>query len=589
MALHSSMEKSLAHAALEKAYEELQIQLEEANDVIHAIRSGEVDALIVNGKDGHQLFTLKSADQTYRIFIEQMSESALTLDLSGKILYCNSRFAELIAFPLERVMGMSFLEFLSDESREFGKVLINAAWAEDAKAELNLQNKSAELITVQLSLKALNLDDGIALSIVITDLRELKRSQKLIELRNVELEEARKIADEVNANLENLVQSRTQELELRNEELALANTIQVEANNRLNIALAQLSESEDNLHSAFNAGDLGSCSYDLKTGKVDISEKFRKLYGLPLSEEFTWDRIHAVVEPEYLVGLNQVFQDCLHSGTPVDITYPIRHLSSGERRWMRIVGKVKKDKDGHFAGVYAVLMDATAQKQDEQRKNDFIAMVSHELKTPLTSMKGYIQLLRLKTRKDGNSMVDKAVERAERQVAKMTSMIEGFLNISRLESGKIKIDLHPMNVAALMKDIEEEYTTTVNSHQITFSCATDLTVKIDGDKLTHVINNLISNAIKYSPNGSHINVHCYEENNNFVFQVKDEGLGIKEEDLPRLFERFYRVDDPQVTGVSGFGLGLYLCAEIIARHNGKIWAESELGQGSVFCFSIPLT
>ncbi|WP_316792626.1 ATP-binding protein [Pedobacter frigoris] len=582
------MEKSNEHILLEQAYEELRIQLEEANDIIHAIRSGEVDALIVNGKDGHQVFTLKSADHTYRIFIEQMTESALTLDTSGQILYCNSRFAELLELPLERVMGLSFLDFIPRSSRLFAKQVIDGAWETDTKAELDLQNRSGDAISVQLSLKALNLDEGTALSIIITDLTELKKNQTLLETRNRELEESRKIAEELNENLENTVRLRTLELESRNEELAVANSFQAEVNNQLSIALTNLRESEDNLHSAFNAGDLGSCSLDLKTGKAEMSERFRQLYGLPLYEEITWDMVLAAVEDEYIDGLNQIMKDCMVFGKPVDSTYPIKHLISGERRWMRVVGKVKKDADGSFSSVYAVLMDVTVQKQDEQRKNDFIAMVSHELKTPLTSMKGYIQVLR-KTKKDVSELTQKVLERAEHQVTKMTNMINGFLNIARLESGKITIERKPIRMSVLMDDVIEEFTTTVTSHHIKFSCNGDFSVDVDREKLSHVINNLISNAVKYSPLDSNIYVDCYTEDSNAIFKVKDEGMGITSYDLPNLFERFYRVENAQMTSISGFGIGLYLSAEIITRHGGKIWAESEFGKGSVFYFSIPLS
>lgn len=583
------MEKSKEHIQLEKAYEELRIQLEEANDVIHAIRSGEVDALIVNGKDGHQVFTLKSADHTYRIFIEQMSESALTLDASGDILYCNTQFAELFGLPMERVIGLSFLDFVPAENRLLVGQIIERAWTNDDKAELELLDSSGNAVPVQLSLKALNLDEGTALSIIVTDLTELKKNQKLLEIRNKELEESRKIADKLNQNLEHTVRLRTLELESRNEELAIVNSFQTEVNNQLSIALTNLQESEDTLHSAFNAGDLGSCSVDLRTGKAEMSERFRQLYGLPLNENITWDMVLAAVEPVYIAGLTKVAKDCALYGTPVDSTYPIRHLVTGEQRWMRVVGKVKKDADGGFSSVYAVLMDVTIQKQDEQRKNDFIAMVSHELKTPLTSMKGYIQVVRAKTKGDEDDLTQKILQRAERQVGKMADMINGFLNIARLESGKITIDRKPIKISALMEDMVEEFSTTVTTHRILFNCKYDYMVEVDKEKLAHVINNLISNAIKYSADHSHIYVDCYSEAGNVIFRVTDEGIGISSHDLPNLFERFYRVENGQHTSISGFGIGLYLSAEIVARHGGKIWAESELGKGSAFYFSLPLS
>ncbi len=568
------MEKSIEHIKLEEAYRELQIQLEEANDIVDAIRTGEVDALVVNGKDGHQLFTLKSADHSYRIFIEQMIESAITLDQTGLILYSNSQFAALCQAPLESVIGKDFLIFVDDDYKVFAKEIIDSAWEVDTKAELFLRNANGDKIAVQLSIKQLRLDEGVSLSVIITDLTDLKKSQFLLQTKNEELEKARKIAEELNENLEFLVQNRTLELEAKNNELITA--------------LNDLKESEDNLHSAFNAGELGSCSLDLKTGRAEMSEKFRELYGLPIAGEINWEMVLSAVDPNYINELNEVLQKCIKSGTPVDSTYPIKHILTGERRWMRVVGKCKKDHSGNFVGVYAVLMDVTDQKQDEQRKNDFIAMVSHELKTPLTSMKGYIQVLQMKAKKDNLDFANKALEGADRQIGKMTKMINGFLNVARLESGKIGMDFAKVELTKLVSEVVDEYATTANSHHLVQNYCNELFIMADRDKLGQVVNNLISNAMKYSPINTEIFIDCFIDEQSAVFKITDQGMGISQSDLPRLFDRFYRVENLKTATVAGFGIGLYLSAEIIERHNGKIWAESEIGNGASFYFSIPL-
>ena len=568
------MDKSIEHIRLEEINRELRIQLEEANDIIHAIRTGEVDALVVNGEEGHQLFTLKSADQSYRIFIEQMIESAITLDARGIISYSNSQFAALCNVPLESVIGKKFSDFVSLQYQDFANEIIDNAWEIDTKAELYLQNNDGEDLPVQLSLKQLKLDEGFVLSIIITDLTDLKKTQLLLQSKNIELEEARKVADELNENLEHIVKTRTLELEAKN--------------NQLISALNDLKESEDNLHSAFNAGELGSCSLDLKTGKAEMSEKFRELYGLPITGEINWEMVLGAVDKNYIDELNGVLERCIKTGAPVDSTYPIKHLITGERRWMRVVGKCKKSQDNEFISVYAVLMDVTDQKQDEQRKNDFIAMVSHELKTPLTSMKGYIQVLQAKAKKENLDFANKALDGADRQVGKMTSMINGFLNVARLESGKIMMDFKNTNLAELVKEIVEEYIPSATGHEFIQNYDGELSILADWDKLGQVINNLISNALKYSPGNSQILIHCYQKDNCAVFSIKDFGMGIRAMDLPKLFERFYRVENQKTATVAGFGIGLYLSSEIIARHGGKIWAESEFGKSSTFYFSIPL-
>jgi len=292
------------------------------------------------------------------------------------------------------------------------------------------------------------------------------------------------------------------------------------------------------------------------------------------------------VEPEFLEEVNMAMINAAEKGTPVDSTYAIRHLETGERRWMRVAGKVRPDGEGSFSHIYAVVMDVTVQKEDEQRKNDFIAMVSHELKTPLTSITGYTQVL-AKLFKNNDGLAPRLLEKMERQVKKMSVMIDGFLNISRLEAGKIHLDVQRFDMAALLAEVAEEFDATISSHKILFPEVQQVLVEADRNKIGHVINNLLSNAIKYSPSGAVIAVKCENNESEIIFSVRDEGIGVNPQDLPKLFDRYYRVAGMQINMASGFGIGLYLSAEIISRHGGRIWAESEPGEGSTFYFSLP--
>jgi two-component system sensor histidine kinase VicK len=180
------------------------------------------------------------------------------------------------------------------------------------------------------------------------------------------------------------------------------------------------------------------------------------------------------------------------------------------------------------------------------------------------------------------------LERAGKQLAKMTRMINGFLNVSRLESGQIHIDHKPFNLALLMKEVEQETAATISGHSLIFEPVQETWVNADRDKISQVFNNLISNAVKYSPPGSAIRVATVTKGNRVTVSVKDEGMGISETDLPRLFERYYRVKEAEAKHISGFGIGLYLCSEIIKHHGGNIWAESQLGNGSTFYFDLPV-
>ncbi|MEN0053119.1 MAG: ATP-binding protein [Mucilaginibacter sp.] len=241
---------------------------------------------------------------------------------------------------------------------------------------------------------------------------------------------------------------------------------------------------------------------------------------------------------------------------------------------------------GEIMEWFGAASDVTNRKMEEERKSDFIGMVSHELKTPLTSLSAYLQMLQGKSKMDKDTFTLGALDQSVKQVRRMTTMINGFLNVSRLESSKINIDRSRFDMAGLVEESEAEAIPMFSSHQLVFAPVEETYVNADRDKISQVINNLISNAVKYSKQGSMINIACITVNGSAQVSVRDKGIGIKQEEISRLFERYYRVEGSQ--HIAGFGIGLYLCCEIIKRHEGKIWAESELGCGSTFYFSLPV-
>ena len=183
----------------------------------------------------------------------------------------------------------------------------------------------------------------------------------------------------------------------------------------------------------------------------------------------------------------------------------------------------------------------------------------------------------------------------------MIGLINGFLNVSRLESGKMLIEKQDFKIRALLVDHIDEIQVTAMSHVIELTRCDDVTVFADREKIGIVVSNLLSNAVKYAPQAKHIQVSCQlmtgKQNDDqsaaigsFIqVSVKDEGLGIQKEDLNQIFDRYYRVETVNTKDISGFGIGLYLSAEIIAYHGGQIWAESELGKGSTFYFTLPVS
>ncbi len=238
---------------------------------------------------------------------------------------------------------------------------------------------------------------------------------------------------------------------------------------------------------------------------------------------------------------------------------------------------------------------AETAQEHERRKDDFIIIASHELKTPITSIKGYVQLLTImfneyeKTRNlPSESSVRSSLHTIEKQVNKLARLLSELLDISRMESGKMELNKTVFNLNELIAETIEEVQLTAPDYEIKFSNAPSQMVYGDRDRIAQVILNLLSNAVKYSPNKKNIEVDLHDNSNGEVIvSVKDEGIGIARQEHQKIFGRFYRVEGKSEQTYPGFGIGLYIAYEIIHRHNGTLSVVSEKGKGSVFSFSLP--
>ena len=246
------------------------------------------------------------------------------------------------------------------------------------------------------------------------------------------------------------------------------------------------------------------------------------------------------------------------------------------------------DQTGKVIGISKIARDITDKKLEEQRKNDFIAIVSHELKTPLTSMRSYVQLALLKAQERNDTFSISVLNRADNQTHKMTTMIRDFLNLSRLEEGKMSLNRSDFPLMKLMDEVVADSITVAPNHIIKYKPCANAMINADYEKLSQVLINLIGNAIKYSPDDSTVTVACKVESDYVCFMVSDQGYGIAAADQARLFERFYRVTDARQHQVTGFGIGLYLVSEVLKLHGSEIKVQSELEKGSTFSFSLPV-
>jgi len=262
----------------------------------------------------------------------------------------------------------------------------------------------------------------------------------------------------------------------------------------------------------------------------------------------------------------------------------------GEERIYRVQSDSIVSETGHSLGWVIVLEDVTNIRQAERMMAGFVDMVSHELRTPLTSIRGFVATLiqagegvfDWKTQEEFLGIVDVEAER-------LGQMIDDLLNVARIQNGRgLQFNFTQVEVPRVVQHVVRMNAAHSDKHEIVVDLPEDLpAIVADEGKVTQILNNLVSNAIKYSPRGGEVRIYGGVRDNGIQISVSDQGLGIPPEDLPKMFTRFHRVDRPDRAGIKGTGLGLWLIRHLVEGHGGKIWVESEYGKGSTFTFWLP--
>ena len=265
--------------------------------------------------------------------------------------------------------------------------------------------------------------------------------------------------------------------------------------------------------------------------------------------------------------------------------------ANGEYLSLRVRFALVRRESGFISGLVAVLHDTTEQEKEERERRLFVSNVSHELRTPLTSVKSYLEAL------DEGALSETVapdfIKVSLDETNRMMRMVTDLLHLSRIDNATSHLDVELINFTAFVTFIlnrfdkmrgsdEEKKYELVRDYPIT-----SVWIEIDTDKMTQVIDNILNNAIKYSPDGGKITVTMKTTDDQMILSISDQGLGIPKQDLPRIFDRFYRVDRARSRAQGGTGLGLSIAKEIIKQHKGFIWAKSEYGKGSTFTIVLP--
>ena len=247
-----------------------------------------------------------------------------------------------------------------------------------------------------------------------------------------------------------------------------------------------------------------------------------------------------------------------------------------------------KEKDGIINKWFGTATDITDQKEAEQQKDEFISIASHELKTPVTTIKGLTQLLKRRLERQGATELVSILASVETQINRLTRLVNDLLDSSKIQAGRLDYVQEAVDLDALVHNIIETMQLTTTTHTISIHGASHASIKGDRDKLEQVFINLISNAIKYSPQATSVDIHLAVSYDMVMVSVHDNGVGIPEEQQHKIFERFYRAQDSTDRAAPGLGMGLYIASEIVKRHHGKITVTSEEGKGSTFTVYLPL-
>jgi PAS domain S-box-containing protein len=258
----------------------------------------------------------------------------------------------------------------------------------------------------------------------------------------------------------------------------------------------------------------------------------------------------------------------------------------GQIRYVEFVSN-RYRANGHEV-IQCSLRDVSERKELDKRKDEFISMASHELKTPVTSLKGFLNLVQRRSIKQGDEKVLHYLARMDIQINKLTTLINDLLDLSRMQTGKLIYREETFSLDELVREIVASIQETTQTHRLVLEGQTQATVFGDRERIGQVLINLLNNAIKYSPGADTVLIRMANDQQKILVSIQDFGIGIAQDHHLRIFERFYQVTEPAEKTYPGLGIGLYISSEIVRRHGGQMWVESQKDEGATFYFTLPL-
>ncbi len=519
--------------------EALRERLEEAEQTLDAIRSGHVDALVVHSPEGEKVFTLQGADHRYRRLVETMDEGAAIVGLDGTVLYCNRRFAAMVATPLARVTGSQVHRFVRTSWRPTFDALLGLVAPETARAELELVSAVGAVVPVHLSATASGEGEVPGVCLVVTDLTDQKRNQAIVAAERL-------AASILEQSTEAIVVCDPHARVIR----ASRGAHRLAAHNPLLRPFAM--------------------AFPLRGDALGEG-------GIP----------GAALRGEVLSGVEVTMARA--DGSDASLLASAGPLVSAEGQALGCVVSLTDitERASLRAREQAALRESEAANR---MKDEFLATVSHELRTPLTAILGWSRMLR-EARLPPDRR-ERAIETIERNAQAQAQIIEDILDVSRIISGKLRVEFRPVGLREVLLAAMDAVRPTAEAKGIELIAALDADVgRIhgDGDRLQQVVWNLLSNALKFTSKGGRVALRLFARDGLAEIEVSDTGSGIAPEFLPHVFDRFRQADSTMSRTHGGLGLGLAIVRQLVNVHGGAVSAASDgLGCGSTFRVRLPL-
>lgn len=484
----------------------------------------------------------------------------------------NTQYVTIEVLPLKSAPQGSYYLILFEDTKEVSRVGKLPAGQKTIRTKRGAKDRRIAELEQELSQTR-------------EDMRSVTEEQ---EATNEELQTA---SEEILSSNEEL-QSINEELETSKEELESTNEELTTVNEELQNRNKQLIEARDYAEAIIRTVQIPLLILDRDLRIKTANRSFYNMFHVT-EEETTGKFIYDLGNGQWNIpALRKLLNEILPQNNVFD-NYEIEHTYPSIGHKIMILNARRFFEDGE--NILLAIEDITDRRDIEEQKDLFIGIASHELKAPITTLKAYAQILRKRLSDQGDTQYDDIIQNINEQSDRLTSLINDLLNTSKIQAGELVLDKKMFDLNKVIDKAVEETQTAVNTHEIIKEGILETEIFGDQNRIEQVLVNLIANAIKYSPtsdifrsNKGKVIVKLEADKKYVIISVQDFGIGISRKDQANIFKRFYRTSEQTEMKITGFGLGLYIAAEIIKSHHGKIWVESTKGKGSTFYFSLPV-